>query len=223
MVHQAHNIPWDLLARNFVYRYECRQSEYQTNLFPTKTNNLANELQYFCKRFYRTLQEHCTVERAKTLKAHRPIENEEEVFSAEVADRIKRIFEQSKQPGAHTCSPCAIEKRKMKDWLAIVDSEQRIWPWRQTPYDVLEPFKILILLNEMRSVLQIAAHPSIAIRDTHHRGYWDEKDFGMESFFYLPLMSYLCLNILLTKPELYDKNVKKRICPVPDSGYDYCA
>lgn len=218
MIHQAHNIPWNFLARNFVYRYECQQSEYQTNLLPTKTNNLVNDLQYFSKRFHRTLQEHCTVERAKHLKVHRPMENEEEVFSVEIADRIKRILEQSKQTGAHTCSPRAIEKRKMKDWLALVDSEPRLRPWRQTPYDVLEPFKILIFLNEMRSVLRIAAHPLIAIRDTHHRGYWDEKDFGMKSFFYLPLMSYLCLNILLTKPELYDNDTKKDHVQFPIQG-----
>lgn len=220
MAHQAHNIPWRLLADNFGYRYELKQSYCQTNLFPNKKNNLEKDVRYFSKAFCQTLEEHSDIERAKYPDVFHPPEDDEDVFSEATADRIKRALQYNEGKALETCSMRALDNRKMSSWLEFM------WPRRPfegnarnyLSYDQIEVIKVLILRNEMEPVLQIIAHPSVKLDPAWERWFNVERDYGLKSLFYLPLMSYLCLNMLLQKPELYDDTAKTRHIQSPVPG-----
>jgi hypothetical protein len=173
-------------------------------------------VRYFVNAFCRTLEEHSDIERAKYPQVFHPPEDDEDVFSEATADRIKRALQYSAEKAPETCSTEALDNRKMSSWLEFM--------WIRTSsrtvlsYDQIEIIKVLILHNEMEAVLRLLAYPSVDLGPAWERWFDVEIDYGLKPLFYLPLMSYLCLNMLLQKPELYDDAAKTRHIQSPVPG-----
>ncbi|KAJ5691832.1 hypothetical protein N7462_001255 [Penicillium macrosclerotiorum] len=221
MAHQAHNIPWRVLADNFGYRYTSTRAQGQTNLFPKSKNNLDKDLCYFSKAFCKTLEEHSKIERTKYPDAIRPPDDDEEVFPKLVAYKIKQAIEYNEEKAPENCTTTPLDSRKMRSWVESmwardpgVDGRARNY----LSYDQIEIIKQLVMHNEILPALRIVAHPSVELKPAWERWLNVQIDYGLKAFFYLPLISYLCLNMLLQKPEIYDHTVKTRHLQSPLPG-----
>ncbi|CAI7590724.1 unnamed protein product [Penicillium pancosmium] len=65
MAHQAHNIPWGLLASNLEWKTPTPFNAFATNLYPRMKPNQAKDLTHFVNAFVKTLNEHSVCERKK--------------------------------------------------------------------------------------------------------------------------------------------------------------
>ncbi|KAJ5759131.1 hypothetical protein N7520_006287 [Penicillium odoratum] len=207
MAHQAHNLPWKLLADNFKYRYENTSCKCQTNLFPSKIPQLETDLSYFAKAFKRTIDEHSKIERSKYAENYDPPKGDEEVFSEAIAEKIKCTLRQSEERGAKIRSMKVLENRKISFWFNLMPhrGEDNCRPLHNT----LEPIKVLLLHSEMDVLLRLASHHALNLGRAWERPFNEEKDYGLKAFVYPTFMVYICLNILLQKPELYDEESRK--------------
>ncbi|KAJ5904916.1 uncharacterized protein N7473_001832 [Penicillium subrubescens] len=217
MTHQAHNLPWKVLSDNFIYRYKYRRNDYLTNLFSQDAPQTPKDLRYFAMAFSRTIEEHSNVERAKYSEVYDPPKDHEEVFSKATAEKIQRTLQHSQERGGSICSMEALDDRRMQSWSTFMDYYPGSGVYRP-PYEVLEPLKILLLRNEMDTVLRISSHPSVNLYTAWETHFDDESDYGLKGLFYPALISYLCLNVLLQKPELYDDDAKKSYLQCPERG-----
>ncbi|KAJ5377006.1 hypothetical protein N7509_013892 [Penicillium cosmopolitanum] len=65
MAHQAHNIPWALLASNLEWKTPTSLNNIATNLYPRMKPDQAKDLTHFVNAFVKTLDEHSVCERKK--------------------------------------------------------------------------------------------------------------------------------------------------------------
>ncbi|KAJ5646518.1 hypothetical protein N7490_002890 [Penicillium lividum] len=214
MAHQAHNLPWKLLADNFKYRYENTSCQNQTNLFPSKNTQLETDLSYFAKAFKRTVEEHSKIERAKYAETYDPPKGDDEVFSEAIADKIKCTLRQSEERGAKIRSMKVLDNRNIFFWFNLMPHWEPTDNYRPL-HNTLEPIKVLLLHNEKDVLLRLASHHSLNLKRAWERPYNEEEDYGLKAFLYPTLMVYICLNILLQKPELYDDESRKIYMQTP--------
>jgi hypothetical protein len=97
--------------------------------------------------------------------------------------------------------------------------------------DAYEQTKTMLLYGEMDSLFRLASHPSVRFYKL-----WDEEayangqGFGLSELKDSALQTYICLNVMALKPELYDATSRQAFIQAetaahrttfPPSSYDY--
>lgn len=217
MAPQAPNLPWKVLSDNFEYHHKWKLYKNETNLFPKQDAAIWDALKHISTTFAQTMDEHTKIERTKYADKYEPPKDDEEVFSSELAARIRKTLKQCDEDKSATCEGkhsrlTTLEDRKMSSWAKLLDNlnpEDMLSPL------ILEPLKILILHDEMEPVLRIMEHPLVSFWSAWEHHWRASDDYGLKPMIYITLISYICLNILLQKPELYDPDTKKRCFESP--------
>jgi len=76
MLHQAHNLSWQILASNFKFVYETRRYNGYTNLYPLYRPGQGKQLTHFTKVFAQTSEGFTRWEQAKYPEKYDPAEPE---------------------------------------------------------------------------------------------------------------------------------------------------
>lgn len=208
MAHQTHNLPWQVLADNFKYVYECTAYHNQTNLYPRWRPAQSKELKYFATAFARTLDEHTRSERAKYAQVYEPPGPDDEVLSEMTVDKIWQTMRQCETRwGMGTCPTFSAEDRKLWFWINHFNDDNKLC----CCHDAMELCKVLVLHNEMDAVLRAVSHPSV-ILDGFWACFWhsSRRQKGWIDIVATALFPYICLNVLFLKPELHDAEATRR-------------
>lgn len=213
MAHQAHNIPWEVLSSNLQYRFKYKYSNGRTNLFPKEKPDQPQKLAYFTIAFSRTIDEHTTTERLKYADTYDPPGDDEAVVSEITARKVQHLLDSGAQPNQSSWARPA----GAPIWRIVDDRTMSFWdrPFHVPKFVghsvVVDAINALIVYNEMGVLLRITSRPAMAL----DKDYWkysdavDWRNFGLNELVKESLMSYICLNILLRKPELYDDATRK--------------
>lgn len=90
MAHQAHNIPWTLLAANLRWLPPGRCPCGARDLHPCFKPNQGKELTHFVKAFIKNLNEHSTSKRKKYPETYDPPKSTDVIVDEEVSRKISR-------------------------------------------------------------------------------------------------------------------------------------
>ncbi|KAL3468158.1 hypothetical protein BJX64DRAFT_85219 [Aspergillus heterothallicus] len=205
MAHQAHNIPWTLLASHLKY---SQPSPYNiTNLYPRMLPNQGKDITFFITAFARNIKEHSTCERRKFLEHYDAPGPTDIIVDEKTAARIEPTI------------------RRVKETLGgdIKDIDQRcttslfLTAYEPTPcysfldfhsrgFFNLQVIEALLLHGEMDPILRGCAHPDVAIESWREAQecYCGGNSVGWELLYKNALTAYLCLNLLYCFPELWD-------------------
>lgn len=210
MAHQAHTIPWQTLADNLKFMHCNPRNHGITNLYLRKRPNQDKELQYFANGFARALTSYATVERTKYKPFPFPPEPDECVISETAVKKMaatvfgyKRgeIYESnsSSQPtealSKYECTP----RRFISDTYPCEGDMNHLLS------ECCEQTKTMLMYGEMDALFRLAVHP-----DVYFHRLWDgdiyanSAGFGLKKLMDAMLRAYLCLNVLVVKPELWD-------------------
>lgn len=188
MAHQAHNIPWNVLASNlkWVTNSECQhmlvrcpdkfKATIKTNatLHPRLRPNQGGELSYFVHAFVKTIGEHSTCESAKYPAAYDPPDGQDVVLDDHVVKKISPTFQRlhlnfnwktcgHKQNEECRC-PIPDEWREASALLRMRlrnDSCYRFFEVNGAAFVNIELVKMLLLYGEMDPIFRLCAHPDV--------------------------------------------------------------
>ncbi len=210
MAHQAHTIPWQTLVDNLKFKHCNPRNHGITNLYLRNTRpQQEKELQYFVGGFERALSKYSAVERGKYNATPVPPELDERIISEDAVRKMARTVLQYKGrentshgskslKGALSAYECTARRFVADTYPNESDMDDCI-------HDVCEQTKTMLLYGEMDALFRLAAHP-----DVHFHRLWDEalyanaQGFGLSKLKDAALQAYICLNVMLLKPELYD-------------------
>lgn len=236
MAHQAHSIPWNLLAANFQYRFAEISYKGVTNLYPRFEASQGKELNHFVLAFNKAIEEHIESEASK-YPQYEPPGPEEVVLSDEVVKKVsptvhrvrhsyrpwlktRRVDDYHKpnkpcrdhndnSPEKCTC-PLPLEDRKMKAFLHRWKANQCYYFWEENEaaFLGLETFKSLLLYGETDLLLRICSHPNVDYAKCWRQAECYDTGFtlGWDLICTNALSSYICLNVLYCYPELWDRS-----------------
>ena len=228
MAHQAHDIPWKLLAANLEYTVENNGI---TNLYPRGSSHQSRKLNHFLDSFSKTIAEHSESERRKYPEVYGVPAPEEIVLSEDTVRKISptvyryRQFDQyyqsrvvrkvrnvvcSHPPGHPDCHcPVSVEDRKMSSFIIDPCTGEcfQFYQTNERSFYSLELVNTLLLHNQMDPILRICSHP-----ERRYLSWWSERqcecmedpDVGWGVLCKKALMTYICLNTLYCYPELWD-------------------
>ncbi|KAJ5820372.1 hypothetical protein N7474_005963 [Penicillium riverlandense] len=234
MAHQAHNIPWTLLASNLKWHKgglrtgRSQSSPYDvTNLRPRGKPNQGKEIAYFVEAFARTIDEHAACERKKYPETYDPPSPEDIILDDRIVGKITPTVRRlrsykcdSRCPSdvcwlkhhGHECRciPISDDARKMSAFLQPYRSNYcyQFFDVNRKAFFQLQLVETLILYGEMDAVLRICAHPEIGLER-----WWllcecycsaPSYDLGWDQLFKNALYAYICLNIVYCFPEMWD-------------------
>lgn len=222
MAHQAHNIPWHLLANDLEYKEGIRNDRGPwTNLFPRLLPGQGERWNHFGRVFAKTILEHVTTERRKWPERYDRLNLDDILISDKTAKNIEpsvlRYRSDSGWHGSDFSSPPAcprhrrwsrnpsdpcncglsLEQRRGRYWLVIDDACYR------NPTDTLELLNTLILQNEMEPILRLATRPHEIFIHRARAACFCTESRGWGVMMKEALQTYICLNILYCKPELW--------------------
>ncbi|KAJ6145130.1 hypothetical protein N7470_009025 [Penicillium chermesinum] len=229
MAHQAHNIPWHLLASNLRWEAPGPFDNFATNLYPRGKPHQANDLNRFVDAFVRNLDEHAVCERRKYPEKYDiPQPSDlilDEATVRKIAPTVRRWRGKwargSECPSgvcnlrdgleACECEPIPSEERFMSAFLRpLVDNEcYQFYEENGDAFFNLEVVKTLLLYGEMDAILRVCAHPDICLRRWFSRAPCYDTggdDLGWNLICYKMLSVYICLNVAYAFPELWDFN-----------------
>ena len=195
MAHQAHNLPWNTLADNFKFVYANARYKNCTNLYPRFKPGQGSQLQHFARVFARVLDSSSSQERQKFPNAEDADQDEpDELFiSPAAASRIARTVKWDNE------QTLAEEKRRLSYW--VMEITDPTYPHAdKSQREMVEMLKTLLLYGDMEPLLRFARQPLVNMECI-----WDypEEDCLSEMIEKF-LTTYICLNVLVLKPELWD-------------------
>ncbi|KAI1162734.1 hypothetical protein F5B18DRAFT_365374 [Nemania serpens] len=231
MAHQAHNIPWNILASNLEYVHADSALGGVTNLFLRFRETQGNELNYFVDAFARAITEHSEGERRKyPASPPRPDPGEvviSDAVSKKIAPTLHRLYRgwnwrrAAAIAEAFTSQPCTHTGQNERCACPVPYAARKVSAFLNLRYDdvcyeferangkaffSVEIAKALILHGEMEPVMRLCAHPDFAFS-----GWWSigqcqccPKDAGWDLICKNALDAYLCLNTLYCFPEIWD-------------------
>jgi hypothetical protein len=203
MAHQAHNLPWTLLADNFKFVYENTRYHGRSNLYPCFKPGQGKQLQHFARVFARTVNDFSVQERKKypSLEEITPLEPDEPFITEASATRIAKATKRdnSTSPCTAKCPSLTDEERRISSWVIELNEPSYPYPDKSLSL-LLEWFKALVLYGDMEPLLRLAAHPDVQLQRV-----WDYPyEEGWEELKDTFLTAYICLNVFTLKPELWD-------------------
>lgn len=214
MAHQAHILPWQMLADNFKFVYANKKYQSRTNLYPCFKRGQGNQLQHFARVFARLMDDFSAQERKKYSDKLVPPEDDEIFIPDATVKRIAKTVGYYKtpiSPSPYHKPPLHLsdEERKLEFWLTSIPESTRMYP-KNYVRECMELLKTLILRGEMEPLLRLASHPGVDLQPLYDFP-WDYiSEYGWSDIKSCALMAYLCLNMFLVKPELYDPVCKSR-------------
>lgn len=88
MAHQAHNIPWNVLASNFKYYFGGPETGKASNLYCRLKPTQGKELSYFVDAFAKNLEEHTRCERRKYSDKYEPPDANDIILDSAIVKKI---------------------------------------------------------------------------------------------------------------------------------------
>lgn len=210
--HQAHNIPWATLASHFKYRDCIRGLEGRKNLAPQFKVNQGKEIEFFIRAFAQNIASHTDIEQSNFSNTDEPLDPETTVITKTIRERIAPSLQHTTKDLNHYDLPqlqkssedLLLEFSKMKAFLYPKGLQRHSPP---SAWVSLEIIKLLIIYGEMKALHQICTHPDAPwaeFYDMHWDSYGDQNSCGWAYVPRLALTSYICLNLLLCYPPLWD-------------------
>lgn len=194
MAHQAHNIPWTLLASNLRWvdgSSKCDVCDFRPRFKP----NQGKELTYFAKAFARNVEEHSICERRKYPEKYDPPSSTTVVVDGKTAAKIRPTVRRWRDDCArrfhetlYDCDgkSCGYERGSNCQCPVIPHEERtvsafcrhyeypgcyRFFEQHKAAFFNVELVKTLILYGDMEPILRVCAHPDVAIGS-----WWDAID-----------------------------------------------
>lgn len=213
MAHQAHSIPWQTLADNLKFMHCNPRNHGITNLYRRKRQNQDKGLQYFACGFANAMSNYSAIERKQYDPDPIPPEIDERVISKDAVKRMAKTvlrfrgeldnLNQINLDGALSTYECTAQRFISDTYPCEGDMNVGI-------QDACEQTKTMLLYGEMDALFRLAAHPEVRFYRL-----WDEDiyanaaGFGLSKLKDSMLEAYICLNVLILKPELYDPTSRK--------------
>lgn len=230
MAHQAHNIPWTVLASQLKWRLSNRCNKDATNFHWRFRDDQDKQVNYFINAFARNVKDHADCERRKYSENDQgPPQRDDIVIDDDVAKRIlptvhrwrrsnSRYRHVRETPERHLCTHekgdkrcrCVLplEERRMSSFLRKHrwNDCYQFFEINKESFLNLEIVKILLLHGEMNTILRVCSHPDVDLEN-----WWEQAqcmcvgpDLGWEHICKLALDSYILLNLLHCFPETWD-------------------
>lgn len=196
MAHQAHNIPWDLLASNLRWSPAGSCHGVTHDLYPRFKPDQGKELTHFARAFAKNIEEHSKCERKKYPEKYDPPMSTDVVIEEKTAAKIVSLL----RPWRQSLRECSVFRKdefgcsgeicghfdNADCRCPLLSHEHRIASAFCRPYELapcyqflnfhrdgfynLQVLKVMILYGEIDPILRVCAHPEVAI------GTWWEVD-----------------------------------------------
>lgn len=187
MAHQAHNIPWNLLASNLRWSSAGSCPGAIHDLYPRFKPDQGKELTHFARAFADNVEEHSRCERKKYPEKYDPPESTDVIIGEKTAAKIVPILRSWKQSSGDCSSPqqdpfeipftCHVNcdcpplphhhriasafcrrQGAFDNWCCFYYAIGH--PWGSWHHQVLQA---MILYGEIDPILRVCAHPEVAI------------------------------------------------------------
>lgn len=183
MAHQAHNIPWTLLASNLRCVLSKPSAAAPSLQFRTRQRQ-TKELMHFFEAFARNIEEHSACERRKYADEYDPPDPDDVVLDEATVDKISRTvrrWRRAYDPSGFQAPPWGCPCDGIEDCACPVLSYRnrqastfrlqyeygpyyRFWEDNSNYYFNMEIIKTLLLHGEMDPILRICADPQSDFR-----------------------------------------------------------
>ncbi|KAF1951106.1 hypothetical protein CC80DRAFT_576179 [Byssothecium circinans] len=215
MAHQAHVLPWHTIADHFRFVYANKQSNGRTNLYPTFKPGQGKQLQQFAQDFA-TLINHASTQERRRYPEHLLPPTEDELFipdtTAKHVAKTVASYKLPDNPSTRQDERAQVlkdEERKLRYWLLhLFEVLYHDYEYPTEIRECVELLKTLVVHGEVEPLLRLVSHPDInlaAIWSFPHIPLSNKcREFGWADVKNCTLMSYLCFNMFLVKPELWD-------------------
>lgn len=203
MAHQAHNIPWSLLASNLEWKTPTPWNYFATNLYPRMKPNQANDLTYFVNAFVKNLEEHSACERKKYLTHYDAPEPSDVILDDATVKKISPTIFRWRLDSRCLPDTCAIRRTpvpkhgifrspRVCKCEALPREERLMSAFLRDPFDDpeyhmrmntdahfnIKVVQTLMIYGEIDPILRICAHPGV------HLKFWLNADFFEGVSFY---------------------------------------
>jgi hypothetical protein len=179
MAHQAHNIPWTLVASNLRWVSPGSMSDC-TNLRIHTRQQRGKELMHFLEAFARNIDEHSTCERQKYADKYDPPEMDSVILDAGTINKISRTicrWRHSYKSGFGSRRPWVCPRDRLEKCQCYIIPERNrrasafLLQYEPVSFSVnsdyfynLEIVKTLLLHGEMDTILRVCAHPRVDLK-----------------------------------------------------------
>ncbi|KAJ5726968.1 hypothetical protein N7493_005995 [Penicillium malachiteum] len=206
MAHQAHNIPWSLLASNLHWSTVGGPNAIKnvTNLRPSMKPNQGKELTYFVEAFARNIEDHSLCEREKYPLLYEPADPTDLILDSALVQKItptvrKWLSEEDQTNFPMEFAMYITTKRNANVFPSRMKREKH---WHFCGRLV----KTLILHDEMNAILRVCALPGVRLQE-----WWENSEcpcnpplLGWDQIALKALRAYICLNTIYCLPEIWD-------------------
>lgn len=110
MAHEAHNIPWNVLASNLQWFSASTSPDGLSNLYPRFRRDQGKELTSFVDAFVKNIDEHSTHERRKYPEKYDLLESEDVVLDDDIVQEIIPTVRGSRLRCNNTEEACSSEQ-----------------------------------------------------------------------------------------------------------------
>jgi hypothetical protein len=181
MAHQAHSIPWTLLASHLHLAQGCQYGVPDLHLRPRRKPTQAKQLTYFAEAFARNVAEYAVCERRKYRDTYAPPAADDVIVDERTARKIQRsahrVQDDLKTQPDYTCWKCWEGQTDRKCRCPSLPVEERtaaaflrqhepnpcygFYAYNGERFYNVEIVKLLLLYGEMEPVLRVCAHPDV--------------------------------------------------------------
>jgi hypothetical protein len=182
MAHQAHNIPWNLLASNLHWRTTSRRAHSVTNLCPRMKQDQGKELTYFIEAFIRNINDHSLCERRKYPSVYEAVDSTEVILDSATVQKIALTVRKWRSYGFGPRCPSGICQVAQEECQCVpIPNEERMasaflrppgprygyqfFDWNREGFFNVEVVKTLLLHGEMDTILRVCALPGVSLRE----------------------------------------------------------
>jgi hypothetical protein len=189
IMHQGHNIPWELVSSNFEFRENNNHfTPAITGLFSRNRSNGSKEIKHFISRFVHAIHVFSETERAKYPIRKKIIPfSEVSLFPDELLKKHPKYLNEKNQ--------------RMENWILRAKKTQYDAHGNTAGFtisydtgdgDLADVVKILLHENEIETLLIMANHPEVPLASLHNLG-WGHS-FGFSRVKDLAVRAYLFFN-----------------------------
>ncbi|TFK35319.1 hypothetical protein BDQ12DRAFT_759992 [Crucibulum laeve] len=193
MMHQEHNIPWNLLASNFTFIREDRRFTPPRTGFLTKNRaTQEGDLNHFVKSMANMITTFSLTKREKYPSNYQP-PTDGKIFSDSLRDRYPHYLNERNQLLEHWIS-----------WSRPMPSGEAMYS--SSDGQLADVVKILINENELQALLMLAEHPKIPLG--HLRNLSWGHHFGFGRVAESAIKAYVLFNLIVATHTLENASYK---------------
>ncbi|PYH40117.1 uncharacterized protein BP01DRAFT_351979 [Aspergillus saccharolyticus JOP 1030-1] len=223
MAHQAHNIPWSLLASNLHWSTFLHKGHFVTNLRPRMKPSQDKELTCFTQAFIQNIDDHSLCERRNYPAEFDPPASTEVILVSVIVHQITSTVRRWRSYGFRgeypsgvckvnqheqdcQCKPLPVEERTASAFLRPPGSRQCdafFRANREASFNI-EVVKTLLLYSEMNPILRVCALPGVRLKGWWHDGECQCAVLGWDQVCIKALRAGICLNTIRCFPALWN-------------------